>query len=150
MPRGDEVVVILWRDIPAQVNGRSGRDRHQVLLSDKFQRAIDRAKRKAHMYTAQEDVAQWRRTTAEPARGGSVAAAADAEAARLEADYSPERLGRLAFAGGWERDVETAPATPGDLADLAADDDGPARRQHSEQEQRHDPHRRQLGHPRGR
>ena len=102
--RGDgEVVVILWRDIPAQVNGQVGRERHQVLLSDKFQRAVDRAKRKAKIHTAQEDVAQWRRES-RPAEG-DVAAAAEAEAERLEAAYSPERLGTLAFAGGWERDV---------------------------------------------
>ena len=32
MPRrgGSEVVVILWRDIPAQVNAQIGRERHQV------------------------------------------------------------------------------------------------------------------------
>ena len=29
-----DVVVIMWRDIPAQVNGQDGRERHQVLLSD--------------------------------------------------------------------------------------------------------------------
>ena len=101
--RGGEVVVILWRDIPAQVNGQVGRDRHQVLLSDKFQRAVDRAKRKAKVHTAQEDVAQWRRE-AHPAEG-DVAAAAQAEADRLEAAYTADRLGKLAFAGGWERDV---------------------------------------------
>jgi Virulence factor len=101
--RAGEVVVILWRDIPAQVNGQVGRERHQVLLSEKFQRAVDRAKRKAKIHTAQEDVAQWRRES-RPVEG-DVAAAAQAEADRLEAAYSSDRLGSLAFAGGWERDV---------------------------------------------
>ena len=56
MPRGGaEVVTIMWRDIPAQVNGQRGRERHQVALSAKFQRAIDRAKRKAGIVTADED-----------------------------------------------------------------------------------------------
>ena len=67
MPRrergGSEVVTIYWRDIPAQVNGQNGRERHQVLLSSKFQRAVDRAKRKAGIYTAEEDIAQWHRTS---------------------------------------------------------------------------------------
>ena len=104
MPRrGDGVVVILWRDIPAQVNGQAGRDRHQLLLSEKFQRAIDRAKRKAKINTAQEDVAQWRRVAHQV--DGDLQAAAEAEVARLEADYTDERLGKLAFAGGWERDT---------------------------------------------
>ncbi|MBA3287366.1 MAG: virulence factor [Acidimicrobiia bacterium] len=116
MPRaGNEVVVILWRDIPAQVNSQVGRDRHQVLLSDRFQRAIDRAKRKAHITTAQEDVAQWRRTSAPLT--GDLQAAAEAEAARLEAAYSTSRLGMLAFAGGWDRDVEVS-ASAEDLAAL--------------------------------
>jgi len=55
---GAEVVTIFWRDIPAQVNGQDGRDRHQVLLSSKFQRAVDRAKRKAGIYTAEDDITQ--------------------------------------------------------------------------------------------
>jgi hypothetical protein len=105
MPRQtSSVVVILWRDIPAQVNGQRGRERHQVLLSEKFQRAVDRAKRKARIHTAHEDVAQWRRIS-RPV-DGDVRAGAEAEAARLEAEYGPERLGALATAGGWERDVE--------------------------------------------
>ena len=85
MPRrsaGAEVVTIYWRDIPAQVNGQSGRDRHQVVLSAKFQRAIDRAKRKAGIYTAEDDIAQWRRESV--ACDGDVAEAAESEANRLE------------------------------------------------------------------
>jgi Virulence factor len=106
MPRraGRELVVIMWRDIPAQVNAQVGRERHQVLLPDRFQRAIDRAKRKAKIRTAQDDVAQWRRVSRP--LDGDAPAAAQAEADRLETEYSPERLGKLAFAGGWERDVD--------------------------------------------
>jgi len=98
------VVVISWRDIPAQVNGQAGRDRHQVLLSAKFQRAIDRAKRKARIVTAQEDVAQWRRVTLPAA--DDPAGAAEREAARLEDAYSTARLGTIAFGGGWEQPAE--------------------------------------------
>jgi hypothetical protein len=109
MPRrgaAAEVVTIFWRDIPAQVNGQAGRERHQVLLSAKFQRAVDRAKRKAGIYTAEDDIAQWRRTsTASDGDAAAVAAAADAEAARLEAEYSREYLGKLAYAGGFAADV---------------------------------------------
>ena len=127
MPRGaNEVVVILWRDIPAQVNGQAGRDRHQVLLSSKFQRAIDRAKRKARVNTAQEDIAQWRRISQPLA--GDHEAAAEAEAERLEAEYSPERLGRLAFAGGWEAEADPARVPRAELLALEelSDDEGRA------------------------
>ena len=100
---GAQVVTIYWRDIPAQVNGQAGRERHQVLLSAKFQRAVDRAKRKAGIYTAEDDIAQWRRSSS--ACEGDVADAAAAEAARLEAEYSREYLGKLAYAGGTAADV---------------------------------------------
>ena len=100
--RGREVVTIYWRDIPAQVNGQHGRDRHQVLLSGKFQRAVDRAKRKAGIYTADEDIAQWRRVS-EPC--DDHVTAAEAQAAALEAEYTREYLGKLAYAGGFVDDM---------------------------------------------
>jgi hypothetical protein len=96
-----EVVVIMWRDIPAQVNGQSGRDRHQVVLHPRFQRAIDRAKRKARIVTAHDDVTQWRRVSV-PC-DGDVVAAAEAEARRLEEQYPTERLGTIAYQGGYDR-----------------------------------------------
>jgi hypothetical protein len=99
--RRNEVVVIMWRDIPAQVNGQAGRERHQVLLDAKFQRAIERAKRKAHIATAQEDVAQWRRLSA-PC-DGDVARAAEETARRLDEEYSEQRLGTIAYNGGVEQ-----------------------------------------------
>jgi Virulence factor len=99
-----EVVVIWWRDIPAQVNAQAGRERHQVLLEGRFQRAIDRAKRKAGIDTAADDIAQWRRVT-HPLVGDPAEAAADM-VSRIEQSYPRERLGLLAFAGGFERDVD--------------------------------------------
>jgi hypothetical protein len=109
MPRrnagGPEVVTIYWRDIPAQVNGQNGRDRHQVLLSSKFQRAVDRAKRKAGIYTAEEDIAQWHRSS-EPCPDGDHVAAAEARATQLETEYSREYLGKLAYAGGFDADID--------------------------------------------
>ena len=76
------------------------------MLDPKFQRAIDRAKRKARIVTAHEDVAQWRRVST-PCDGDPAAAAQDA-APRLDAEYSDERLGSIAFNGG----VETSEDAP--------------------------------------
>jgi len=101
---GPTLVTIYWRDIPAQVNGQSGRDRHQVVLSGKFQRAIDRAKRKANIYTAEEDIAQWRRVSV--ACDDDFSAAAEIEASRIELEFSRAYLGRLAFAGGFVADID--------------------------------------------
>ena len=110
------MIIIKWRDIPAQVNAQVGRDRHQVVLTAKFQRAIDRAKRKAHIYTAEEDVAQWTRESL-PLEG-TLQEAAQAVADRLEVEYSRQRLGVLAFAGGVEKDVEQLTVAAKDLAAL--------------------------------
>lgn len=118
-----EVVTIYWRDIPAQVNGQAGRDRHQILLSAKFQRAVDRAKRKARVYTAEEDIAQWRRE-ATPC-DGDVAAAAELAAAELEQRYSREYLGRLAYAGGFVADMIDDDADRAELLALEELDDPP-------------------------
>ena len=113
---GNSVVVIKWRDIPAQVNAQMGRDRYQVVLSAKFQRAIDRAKRKANIYTAEEDIAQWSRDSL-PLEG-TLAEAAQKVADEIEAKYSRQHLGVLAYAGGFEKDIEQLTVAAKDLADL--------------------------------
>lgn len=102
---GAEVVTIFWRDIPAQVNGQDGRERHQVLLSSKFQRAVDRAKRKAGIYTADEDISQWRRVSEPCDEGTDHVVAAEARAHELEAEYTREFLGKLAYCGGFVADI---------------------------------------------
>jgi hypothetical protein len=99
----NEIVVIWWRDIPAQVNAQAGRQRHQTLLDGRFQRAIDRAKRKAGIHTATDDIAQWRRVT-HPLVGDPADAAA-AMVRLIEQSFPRERLGMLAFAGGFEADA---------------------------------------------
>ena len=117
------MVTIYWRDIPAQVNGQSGRERHQVLLSSKFQRAVDRAKRKAGIYTAEEDIAQWNRKS--EACDDHVLAA-EAQAAALEAEYSKEFLGKLAYAGGFVADMSSDDVDRSDLLALEELDENDA------------------------
>ena len=113
---GNSIIIIKWRDIPAQVNAQMGRERYQVILGSKFQRAIDRAKRKANIYTAEEDVAQWSRETL-PLEG-DMALAAQSVADRLEEEWTRQRLGVLAYAGGFEKDVEQLTVAAKDLAAL--------------------------------
>lgn len=99
-----EIVVIMWRDIPAQVNGRSGDERHQVVLARRFQRAIDRAAMVADKKTAHEYVAEWRRTSYPIT--GELAPSVEATAASLDQEFTPERLQTLIDNGGWD------PASP--------------------------------------
>ena len=101
MPRNRaEVVVISWRDIPAQVNARNGDVRHQVLLPARFQRAVERATRIAGIKTSHDQVAEWRRRSF-PIDNDPLEAART-EAARLDAAFPPDRLRSLIAAGGWD------------------------------------------------
>ena len=100
--RTNEIVVIKWRDIPAQINGRIGDERLQVILPRRFQRAIDEAAMVADKKTANEYVTEWRRETM--AFDGDLAAmqtAVDTKAADIENEFTYERLQQFVAAGGW-------------------------------------------------
>jgi hypothetical protein len=98
------IAVILWRDIPAQINGTSGELRHQVVLPHRFQKAIDRAAMVANKKTAQEYVGEWRRTS-HPVVGDLIECV-EATAASIEAEFGNDRLHVLVANGGWD------PASP--------------------------------------
>jgi hypothetical protein len=110
MPRrGSEIVVISWRDIPAQVNARSGAGKHQVVLARRFQRAIDDAAMVAGKKTASEYVGEWRRATLELPADGEIAHAAEEEARRLDDAFPKERLQRFVANGGCDPDAGPPP-----------------------------------------
>ncbi len=95
-----KLVVIYWRDIPAQVNAQAGRDRHQVLLDHRFQKAIDRAAMFAGVTTAHDYVEQWRRET--KACSNDLINEATSHAGLIDAEYTKDRLRDLAARGGIE------------------------------------------------
>lgn len=95
-----ELITISWRDIPAQITGRDGDQRHQVVLPHRFQKAIDRAAMVADKKTAQEYVGEWQRSAS--AFEGDVTQAAETEAARIEATFPNDRLHELVNNGGWD------------------------------------------------
>ena len=95
-----ELVVILWRDIPAQVTARSGRNKMAIELPGRFQTAIDRAAMVSGKQTYDQYIEEWRRTT-KPG-GEDVEAEAESAAALLESEYPIDRLSRLAANGGFE------------------------------------------------
>ncbi len=104
-----ELVTILWRDIPAQVTARSGRNKAAIELPHRFQSAVDRAAMVAGRNTYDQYIEEWRRTAA-PC-GEDVKAAAEAAAARIEKEYPADRLARLVANGGYEE--PGGPAPPG-------------------------------------
>jgi Virulence factor len=60
------LTLICWRDIPAQVVVRRGRDTAKVKLSARFQEAVDRAAMRAGKGSSDAYLAEWRRTAATP------------------------------------------------------------------------------------
>ena len=95
------LVLITWRDIPAQVNGGTGEARVRRILPRRFQRAIDRAAMVAGKTQASQYVGEWRRSLI-PASSDDVEAAALAAAAELEEAFSRERLDEFVKSGGWD------------------------------------------------
>ena len=94
-----KLIVVQWRDIPAQVIARNGRDSAKVQLSERFQIAIDRAAMRAGKGSSDAYLEDWRR---QPPRdcGNDLEAEAAAEAGRIEAGYSDEALESLVRAKG--------------------------------------------------
>jgi hypothetical protein len=95
---GPELTIIRWRDIPAQVIARHGRDSAKRELSARFQVAIDRAAMYAGLFGTDEYLAEWARDTR--ACGDDIEAEVSAEAARLESEFDPDTLNELAGNGG--------------------------------------------------
>ena len=102
-PDDGQIVLICWRDIPAQVNAGSGEDRAQRILPRRFQRAIDRAAMVAGKTQASQYVGEWRRVLL-PGDPADPEAAAVAAAARLEEEFPRSRLDAFVAAGGWDPD----------------------------------------------
>lgn len=88
------LITVFWRDIPAQVIVKKGRESAKAPLSERFQEAIDRAAMRAGKGSSDAYLADWRRSEAREC-GDDIEAEARAEAARLEAQYSDEQLEKL-------------------------------------------------------
>jgi Virulence factor len=93
------LTLIYWRDIPAQVVVRRGRETARLKLSNRFQEAVDRAAMRAGKGSSDAYLAEWRRSDARPC-SDDIEAEAAAEAGRIEARYTDQELERLIRAEG--------------------------------------------------
>ena len=101
------LIIISWRDIPAQVIVKRARETAKVQLSARFQEAVDRAAMRAGRGSSDAYLADWKRS--EPrACGDDLQAEAAAEAARIEARYSDADLEKLIRAKGLAADAAAA------------------------------------------
>jgi hypothetical protein len=96
-----QLVITYWRDIPAQVTAKEGRQSARRELSLRFTEAIDMAAMRSGAAGTDDYLAEWRRGAPEACEN-DLEAAAEAAAAKIEAEYDKDRLVRLAKNGGRE------------------------------------------------
>jgi hypothetical protein len=94
-----KITIVYWRDIPAQVIAKAGRTTAKRVLSERFEKAIDRAAMRGGARDADAYLAEWRRAAPVPC-GDDLEAAAAAAADRLEGEFDDERLAALVKASG--------------------------------------------------
>ena len=120
------LTIISWRDIPAQVVCKRGRETAKVQLSARFQEAVDRAAMRAGKGSSDAYLADWKRSEPQPC-GDDIQAVVAATAAEIEARYTDEDLERLIKAKGLQSPSVVALGGPasaearGGLADANAD-----------------------------
>jgi len=94
------LVVVYWRDIPAQVIVGKGRRASKVQLAERFEQAIDRAAMKTGAAGDDAYLAEWRKSDPVEVEGDAEEVA-KSEAARLEQDYDQEKIKALIANDGW-------------------------------------------------
>ncbi len=95
-----DITIVYWRDIPAQVIVGKGRRGAKVQLTERFEQAIDRAAMKVGAADTDAYLAEWRKAASGIAEGDPQEAA-NAEAARIEAEYDSDRIKALIANDGW-------------------------------------------------
>lgn len=98
------VVIVYWRDIPAQVIIGKGRRAAKVQLPERFEQAIDRAAMKSGAAGDDTYLAEWRKADPYVADvEGDAEEVAKSEAARLDAEYDQEKIKQLIANDGWAK-----------------------------------------------
>ena len=98
-----EKIVVSWRDIPSQVIVKKGRKRAKVLLSSRFQQAVDRAAMRARKHSEDAYMSEWVRNRSgmdqndplvnlQADQQTDLQAIADGIAREIETSYSDEHL----------------------------------------------------------
>jgi len=95
-----DVTIVYWRDIPAQVIVGKGRRGAKKPLPERFEQAIDRAAMKIGAADTDAYLAEWRKAAPYSVEGDA-SEVAEAEAARLDAEYDQARIKALIANDGW-------------------------------------------------
>jgi hypothetical protein len=100
-----DVTIVYWRDIPAQVIIGTGRRALKRPLAERFEQAIDRAAMKSGASDTGAYLDEWRKAAPYGVEG-EPQDVANAEVARLEADYDKDKIKALIENGGWANPAE--------------------------------------------
>ncbi len=95
-----DVTIVYWRDIPAQVIVGKGRRGAKRPLPERFEQAIDRAAMKVGAADSDAYMEGFRKADPYP-MDGDAGEVADAEAARIDAEYDKTRIKALIDNDGW-------------------------------------------------
>jgi hypothetical protein len=99
-----QVVIVYWRDIPAQVIVGRGRSAAKIALPERFEQAIDRCAMKVGARDADAYLAEWRKADPVDVPGADAEVAARI-AARLDGEYDTARLIQLIAQDGRDTPV---------------------------------------------
>ena len=89
-----DLIIVYWRDIPAQVIVKKGRQAAKRELPLRFTEAIDMCAMRVGARDTDAYLAEWRKAAPVTVEGEDEAVAA-AEAARIDREYDTERLKAL-------------------------------------------------------
>jgi hypothetical protein len=96
-----DLVVVYWRDIPAQVIVKKGRQNAKRELPLRFTEAIDMCAMRSGAAETDDYLAEWRRADPIPV-SDDLEAEADKALKKLDTEYDRARLVALVKAGGRE------------------------------------------------
>lgn len=96
-----DLIILYWRDIPAQVIVRKGRANAKRELPLRFTEAIDMCAMRVGARDSDAYLAEWRKGDPAPV-GDDLEAEADRALDRIDTDYDRDRLVALVKAEGWD------------------------------------------------
>lgn len=95
-----KLINVYWRDIPSQLIAQRGRVRRKVLLSARFQEAVDRAAMRAGKGSSTAYLSEWRRVSETVETAMDMAELLAVRAEQLETQYSDAQLEGMIRAHG--------------------------------------------------
>ena len=118
-----EVVIVYWRDIPAQVIVGKGRRATKIQLSERFEQAIDRAAMKSDQKSTDDYLAEWRKAKPFKVEGNPETIATE-QAEKLETeDQAAPELEVEVVDDTPEEDKNRPARTEGTKPDIPEDDE---------------------------